>query len=274
MGIRRIAALLLFAGALASEETPRDIVRKSVDRDQANWLRMRDYTWTIDEAERLMKGDGSVRSEQTERWETVVLDGEPHHRILQKNGKPLSAAEQRKQQEKLDAALDKLKRETAAQRAKRMASGQKEQREERAFLLEIPETYEFRTEGTETIDGREVWVIGATPKPDYQPKRRDARMLTKIQGRIWIDKTEYQWVRLEAETTDTISFGLFLARLAPGAKLRFWQTRINGELWLPKHSFVSGAARLALLKKISLEQEISWSNYRKFQVDSKIVDTK
>jgi hypothetical protein len=34
---------------------------------------------------------------------------------------------------------------------------------------------------------------------------------------------------------------------------------------------MKGAGRLGIIKKISMDEEITWSNYRKFQVDSKIV---
>jgi len=78
-------------------------------------------------------------------------------------------------------------------------------------------------------------------------------------------------VRLEAETMATISYGLFLARLNPGAKLVFEQMRVNDEVWLPKREFVRGAGRVGLLKKVAMEQELTWSNYRKFHVESKVV---
>src|SRR5262249_32869666 len=115
-----------------------------------------------------------------------------------------------------------------------------------------------------------VWVISATPKRSYQPKHADAKNLLKIKGTLWIDKAEYQWVRFEAETIDTISFGLFIARISPGAKLVFSQTRINDEIWLPKRALVTGAGR-RVGKKIAIEEETNWSNFHKFHVDSNII---
>ena len=56
----------------------------------------------------------------------------------------------------------------------------------------------------------------------------------------------------------------------PGAKLVFEQTPADGDLWLPKRLYMKGAGRLGLIKKIAMDEEITWSNYRKFQVDSKI----
>jgi hypothetical protein len=88
---------------------------------------------------------------------------------------------------------------------------------------------------------------------------------------MWIDKATYQWARVEAETTDTISWGLFLARLSPGAKMTFEQTEVNSELWLPKRLLLTGSGRIGLIKRLSQDEEIEWSNYQKFSVDSKIV---
>ncbi len=152
--------------------------------------------------------------------------------------------DQRKEQEKLDQAVAKREHETPEQRARREAEFENEREKDREFLREVPDLFDFKLLGDEKIDGHDVWVISATPKPGAQPKRGDAKPLLKVQAKVWIDKAEYQWVRLEAETTATISFGLFIARLAPGAKLVFEQTRVNDEVWLPKREVVQrrGAA--------------------------------
>ena len=267
-----LAAASFGAGGLCAED-PREIVRKSVELDQANWQRMKDYTWIARETERNLDASGRVKSQKGESWETVVLYGEPHRRMLERDGRPLSLADQKKEQDKLDKAVAKLERETPAQRERRTAEYDKERAKDRDFLREVADIYDFRMEGDQKIDGRDVWVISATPKPGYQPKHRDAKALQKIRAKLWIDKSEFQWARVEAETTTTISIGLFLARLNPGAKLVFEQTRVNDEVWLPKRELVTGAGRVGLLMKLAGEQEVTWSNYRKFQVDSKVIST-
>lgn len=271
----RFAAVLLLALAAlpCPAQDARAIVEKSVALDQANWAEMKNYTWIATEIERRLDGSGHTRSEDENKWETVVLYGEAHHRMLERNGQPLTDGEKRREQEKLDRATAKLAHETAEQRAKRQQQQDQRRAEDREFLREIPDLYNFTLEGDAKVDGWDAWVISAIPKPGYQPRRRDAKALLKIRGKIWIDKADYQWVRLEAETTDVISWGLFLARLNAGAKLVFEQTRVNDEIWLPKRETISGSGRLGLVKKVALEQELTWSNYRKFQVDSKVVST-
>jgi hypothetical protein len=268
--IAGLPVLAIYAVSLCAQDA-REIVRKSVELDQTNWLRMKDYTWIATETERQLDSKGGVKSEETNSWETLVLYGEPHRRTLERDGKPLPPDEQRKQQAKLDKAVAKLERETPEQRQRRLAEYDKNREKDRDFLREVVDLYDFRLEGDQQVDGHDVWVIEAAPKPGYQPKRRQAKPLLKMRGKLWIDKAEYQWVRLEAETTDLISFGLFIARLSPGAKLVFEQMRVNDEVWLPKREYVRGSARLGLVKKFSIEQELTWSNYRKFQVESKVV---
>lgn len=271
--MRPIALVAVAAGlatGLAAQDA-REIVRKSVELDQANWLRMRDYTWVARSTERHFDSDGKVKSTEENGWETVMLDGEPYRRMLERDGRPLPPAEQKKQQDKLDKSVAKLARETPEEKRHRLADYEARRRKEREFLRQIPDAYDLRIEGEAQVDGHDAWVIAGTPKAGYRASDRDAKALLKIRGKIWVDKSNYQWVRLEAETTETIAFGLFLARLNPGAKLVFEQTHASDDLWLPKRIYMKGAGRLGLIKRIAMDQEITWSDYRKFQVDTKIV---
>jgi hypothetical protein len=47
--------------------------------------------------------------------------------------------------------------------------------------------------------------------------------------------------------------------------------RVNDEVWLPKRIFANGTGRLALVKQLRVEDDTSYSNYRKFQSESRIV---
>ena len=268
---RRLLAVAACCAAPAFSQDAREIVRRSVELDQVNWLRMADYTWVGRSRERHFDSHHQVASEHREAWETVILDGRPFRRTLERDGKPLPAEEQRKQQQKLDKDTARLENETPAQKQRRADDYEKGRRREREFLLEIPDAYDFRLEGNETVDGHDVWVVSGLPKPGYRAKSRDGAALLKIRGKMWIEKTGYQWVRVEAQTTETISFGWFLARLNPGAKLVLEQTRINDEVWLPKREYVSGSGRIGLVKRVAEEEEITWSGYQKFHVDSKVV---
>lgn len=271
MGPYRKTLLALIPLATAWAQDPRELVRLSIAQDQLDWVRMKDYTWQGHSVERHYNSHGKVEFTRRETWETLILDGQPHRRTLERDGGPLNPDEQRSEQKKLDQAFRKLSSETPAERQRRLEETERQRKREFAFLSEIPDLFDLRLERESTVDGRPVWVVSGTPRPGAKPKSRDAKLLLKVRGRMWIDRATYQWAKVEVETTDTISWGLFLARLNSGARLTFEQTEVNSELWLPKRLFLSGSGRLGLLKRLVQDQEIQWSNYKRFSVDSKVV---
>ena len=264
-------ALIALLAATAWAQDPKELVRRSIEQEQLGWVRMQDYTWQANSVERHFDSHDKVESTKRESWETLILDGAPYRRMLERDGKRLSAEQQRDEQLKFDRETQKLSTETPAERQNRLTRAKERREREFAFLSEIPDLFDLKLDGESAVDGRPVWVVSGAPRPGAQPKSHDARLLLKVRGRMWIDKATYQWARVEAETTDTISWGVFLARLNPGSKLVFEQTEVNSGLWLPKRLFLTGSGRLGLVKKLTQEQVIEWSNYRKFSVDSKIL---
>jgi hypothetical protein len=125
--------------------------------------------------------------------------------------------------------------------------------------------------GDDQVSGEDTWVIEAVPRKDFQPTQPHADILKKIKGRIWIEKKEYNWVKVEAEAIDTISFGLFLFRIHPGSRFTLETTHVNNELWALKRLYINGSARIALLKNEIAEQEEVFSNYKKFSTSITIL---
>jgi hypothetical protein len=256
---------------MAWAQDPRELVRLSIAQDQLDWVRMKDYTWQAHSVERHFDSHGKVESTKREAWETLMLNGQPHRRTLERDGRPLSPEEQRSEHKKLDQAAGRLSSETPTAKQRRLEEIASRRKREFAFLSEIPDLFDLRLESESTVDGRPVWVVSGAPRPGARPQSHDAKMLLKVRGRMWIDKATYQWAKVEVETTDTISWGLFLARLNAGARLTFEQTEVNSELWLPKRLFLAGSGRVGLVKRLAEDQEIQWSNYKRFAVDSRVV---
>ncbi len=118
--------------------------------------------------------------------------------------------------------------------------------------------------GTEVVSGKKAWVIAAEPKPGYKPSQDRAKVLTKIRAKIWVDQAEYQWVKVDAEAVEPISFGFGLFRIAQGGKLHFEQMRINDEVWLPSLLSASADARVGYVKKVRGDINVTYRDYRKF----------
>jgi len=87
--------------------------------------------------------------------------------------------------------------------------------------------------------------------------------LPKLKARIWIDKHDFEWIKLDAETLDTVSFGGFLLRMAKGGHIVLEQQHVNNEVWLPKHVAVAGSGRIALIKTIRGNLDIAYGDYQR-----------
>ena len=250
---------------------PREIVRRSVEADQRNTKLAKNYTYQERVVEKRVDKEGRPKKQEINSYDISILYGEPYRRLLEKNDRPLDEREQKKEDEKLNKFIAKYRDESPKDREKRLAEADKRREDQRAFAREIVDAYNFRLLGEEQVDGRSVYVIEATPRPDFHAKQPHADLLSKFRGKIWIDKNEYQWVKMQAETIDTVSFGLFLFRLHKGSTVAFEQTRVNEEIWLPRHISVAASARVALMMNAQFEQETTFSNYRKFVTDSRIL---
>ncbi|MGD0579205.1 MAG: hypothetical protein ABSC08_09790 [Bryobacteraceae bacterium] len=274
MGIRALAAMFFLAAGLgiAQESVPdaESIIRRSLERDTINASRLRNYTYTENQRTETLDKSGAVVKTATSTFDVVNLYGRQYGRRIARNGRPLEGPEKKKADEDFEKEVRKRQRETPEQRAKREAEQEKDRAETRQFLHEVPQAHFLKLAGAETIDGLPVWVIEATPRPDFHPTVKHADLLRKTRGKVWVDQSSYQWVRAEAEVLQPITFGGFLVKLDRGAQMTFLQTRVNDEVWLPAKMTARLDGRL-LVKHFNLAAETTWSNYHKFQVDSRLI---
>jgi hypothetical protein len=243
---------------------PKEIVRRSMEIDRRTLEVARNYTCQQREVIKRLDKNGSVKSTEVKTYDVGFYYGEEYSRLTMVNDKPLDEKEKKKEDEKLEKFLAKYRNESPEDRQKRSDRERKERQESRAYRLDVANAYDFRIVGEEELEGVNTWVIEATPRKDFKPTQPHADMLKKIKGKMWIDKKEYNWIRVEAEATDTISFGLFLFRIHPGSRFNFQQMHLNDEVWLLRRLYINGGARIALLKNEAIEQEDIFSNYKKF----------
>lgn len=255
-----------------SQEQMRRLMQEVGNRDLENDKKRKDYTYIQREEQHTLDGKGRVKKTEIRTSEVLIIYGEQIERLIAKDDKPLSEKDSAKEDERIQKIIDKRKNESEADRRKRLKKQEQEREEDRKFASEVSDAYNFRLIGSEMMNGRDAYVIDAEPRPGFQPHSRAAQVLPKIRGRIWIDKGEHQWVKLDAQVIDTISFGLVVARLHKGTRIIAEQARINDEIWLPKHESAKIDVRVALLKNFNLAEDVTYRDYKKFRTDTRIVD--
>lgn len=254
-----------------SQSQMQQLFRVVAEKDIENDKLQRDYTYIERQVQHNLDGKGKIKSTEVETYEVLEIYGEQVERLIAKDDKPLSPKEAKKEEEKIQKIIDKRKNESEADRKKREEKELKDREDERKFVREVADAYNFTLVRTEPVAGRDAWVIDAQPRPGFQPHMKEAKYLPKFQGRVWIDKADLQLAKMDVEATDTVSWGLFLARFRKGSRFTLEQTRVNDEVWLPRQMAIKVDVRLALLKNFNVDLEQTFRDYKKFRTDTKIV---
>jgi hypothetical protein len=262
------------ANGKLSQAQMQALLRVVADKDIENDKRQRDYTYIERDVEKKLDGKGQTKSTETKTYEVLEIYGEQMQRLIEKDDKPLDAKEAAKEEEKIQKVMDKRKNESDSERRKRAAREEKDREDERKFLTEVADAYNFTLVGSESLGGRDAWVINGEPRPGFQPHMKYANLLPKFHGRVWIDKDDLQMARMDVEALDTISWGLFLARIHKGTRIVVEQTRVNDEVWLPLHVAFNVDVRVALLKDFRVDGEQTFRDYKKFRTSARIVSMK
>jgi hypothetical protein len=251
-------------------EQIRELLRRAEEKDIENDKQQRDYTYIEREEQHHLDDHGGIKKIKSRTSEILEIYGEQVERLTAKDDKPLSADDAKKEEEKIQKIIDKRKQESEEDRRKRLEHEEKDREEDRKFVLEIADAFNFRLIGSEVIDGRDTWEFEGEPRPGYQPKNREAKILSKFKGCVWIDKSDSQWVKLDITAIDTISVGFVLARIHKGTHVIVELIRVNDEVWLPKHVQLHFDARVALFKSYDEDVDQTYRDYKKFRTDTKI----
>ncbi len=232
----------------------RQIIESSIAATQRHWQTRLHYTYVERDEDRRLDSEGHVKSEDVDLSRTILVNGVPFDQLLKRNGRPPSAEEVQKQKEK----LDKLKRETPEQRAERI---RKRAEEDTSLVREVPKAFDFQLVGEEVVNGRPAWVLQATPHPGYHAEGKYGKMFSKVEGKLWIDKQDLGWIKVDGQVIQPFSMGFFLVRLLPGSEIKMQQTRIDGGIWMPERVQVRATAKIFFVKSLVIDRVLTYSEY-------------
>jgi len=224
-----LLALGLISSAAVTKPDAAEIVRRSTKANENDWKQAPNFSFVERDAD-TKKGVTTIRT-----YRVLMIEGSPYERLIAVNDKPLSGDQEREEQRKLQEEISKRRSESPKARAKRIAHYNRERNQDHVLMREMGNAFHFELAGETKVNGRDVYVIRATPRPGYEPINREAKVLTGMRGTMWIDKETFQWVKVEAEVFRPVKFGLFIAKVGPGTRFLLEQGPVRGDLWLPTH---------------------------------------
>jgi hypothetical protein len=232
----------------------RQIIGPFVAATERNWQAQSRYTHVERDESLRLDPAGRVKSREVDVSRILLVNGAPFEQMLEHNGRPLSPHEEAQQEQK----IEKQRRETPEDREARLAN----ERESRSLIRELPAAFDFQLIGEDVVDGRPAYVLQASPRPGYQPHGKYGRIFSKVEGRLWVDKQDLGWIKIEGQVIQSFSLGVFLARVQRGSQISMEQTRLADGIWVPARVDVRASAKLLFVKSLLIERVLTYSDYR------------
>ena len=247
---------------------------KALSENQEKIDEMRErYTCKLVQIERKHDGDGRIKETETRIYEVTPVGKRLVERLMSVNGKELSASEREKEDKRVQKEVEDIikrleKKEQKEEQAR--AKGEKEKEDDGVEIKDVLRISEITSIRREVFRGHEVIAFDFEPRKGFKPKTRGEDLANKLAGTIWVDEAAQQVARLEARLTDSYKIaGGMLASIGASTAISFDQEKIDDEVWLPSAMEANISARVLLLAKFNRSVERRYSDYKKYQIDSK-----
>ncbi|HYL61309.1 MAG TPA: hypothetical protein VE077_01720 [Candidatus Methylomirabilis sp.] len=254
---------------------------KEIDDNQKALDKIREnYAGTRVEETTEVGKDGKPKKPDLKEYTFFYFHGDEISTLVKKDGKPLSAEEQKKENEKTQKEIEDIqkneaKKEAKEEKAKEDGKKEKEKEKEKEKDNDDPDiemflrACQFVNPRRERFHGEDVLVFDFEPNPEYKPRNLAEKVISKLAGVIWVDEKAHDVARLEAYFVGDFRFvGGLVANLQKGTSFVFEQAYINNEVWLPTYMDFNVGVRVLLFKGFRFNGSIRYSDYKKFNVET------
>ena len=131
-------------------------------------------------------------------YEVMLIGGWPFSRLVKVQGRSLTPAEIRSEDQKEQEFRNKV----AGRNLGAMA-----EKKEPWLLPEIVDRYEFTVLGTEEYDSRRTVVLEFKAKPGNAERNMQDKIYDRFAGKLWVDQGDAEIAKLEVHLTEEFSLG-------------------------------------------------------------------
>lgn len=202
--------------------------------------------------------NGNIKKNESEENDVFFVNGHEINRKTKKNGKELSADEQKKEQERVQKEVEK---------ASKTPPGQALDKDEVSVsrLLQIMKVSNPRRE---RMDNRSVIAFDFVGDPHAKTHGMAEDASKKLSGTIWIDENDRQVRRMNAHFDDNFHLGFGLFSVGKGSNFTFDQKLVNNELWLPTDAQAHVIAHAIGILGWRGDIAVTDNDYKKFHTDA------
>ena len=230
----------------------------------------KDYLYHAADTVEELDGHGRVKKTESREYDVFWVDGVPVHKLTKKDGRELSADQQKKQGERIDKEVAKARE----RRMKADAEGKTTDPygHDEVTVSRLLELGSFSNARRVALNGRSTIAVDYVGDPRAKTRNRLENVIRDVAGTVWVDEQDRAISKLEGRFLDTFKIGAGLVvNIRKGTSFSMEQRKVNGEVWLPAQMDGQGAARAFLLFRFNGRFREVDSGYRKFKVTSTIL---
>ncbi len=201
---------------------------------------------------------GNIKKNESEEDDVFFVNGHEIRHKIKKNGRELSADDQKKEQEHVQKDVEK---------ASKTPPGQSLDKNEVSVtrLLQIMKVSNPRRE---QMDNRSVIAFDFVGDPHAKTHGMAEDASKKISGTIWVDENDREVRRMNARFDDNFHLGFGLFSIGKGSTFTFDQKLVNSELWLPTSAQAHIVAHAIGIIGWRGDIAVTDNDYKKFHADA------
>jgi hypothetical protein len=237
--------------------------QKAIDKLKEN------YAGTRVEDETEFESDGRVKKRERKEFTFFFLNGDEISTLVKKDGQPLSAEQQKKENEETQSRIQAAQKREAKKESKEEKGKEQGKDSDDPGIELFLRASQFVNPRRERFRGQDVLVFDFEPNPDFKAHKLEEKVVQKLAGVVWIDEKAHDVVRLEAYFVGDMKFaGGLVANLQKGTSFVLEQEFVNNEVWLPTYEEAHVGVRVLLVKGIKVNEVVRYSDYKRFNVDT------
>lgn len=262
-GLRAAALAMAWAVAAGAQSGPLPDVPTLMAQVRAHQQQMdaiqENYTYRETDVTDELNKNGSVKKTESEAYEVFYVNTHEVRRLVQKDGKDLSAEEQQREQDRVMKAVDK---------AQKTPPGQAPAGEVVVSVSRILAMARVSSPRRVMLDGRPTIAFDFTGDAHAKAHGVAEEAARKMSGTVWIDEKDREVRRLTARLDDNFHVGFGMFSLSRGSNLVFDQKLVNNELWLPTSAEISLTAHAFAVVEVRANVRVTDSDYKKFHAEA------
>lgn len=239
---------------------PEQLKQRVIATERASAAERERYSCYVQNQFDKLNDHGGLKHRQSKTSQAFYVNGQQIERLLKKDGKPLCASEEKKEQERVAKEIKKYSDSKQARKAEDESEKQLEM---------VLRALRYTNRRRESRDGRSTVVYDLSGDPNFHPHNLRERFVKALVGRIWIDEKTGEVVEMRVKTDHDVKIaGGLLANVHKGFEFHLLQQRQPDGVWITSLLEGTGDARAALFFHPRVRFKQTTTNCRLYSVDA------